>query len=90
MKIRNFKELVDRAYKEIKASLTVNNPYDFKEDYIDNGPNYSEICCWCGFPDYGNPASIYEMAINVAIVIIGHEFGTQGDIDDFLRRHSWL
>lgn len=89
MKVQNFKELVDRAYKEIKASLTAKNPYSFKEDYAD-GPNYSEICYWCGFPDYGREDSIYERAINVAILIIGHEFGTPQDIDDFLFSHSWF
>ena len=79
MKVQNFKALVDRAYEEIKASLTVNNPYDFKEDYVD-GPNYSEICHWCGFPDYGTPESIYETAINVAILIVVYEFGLQKDV----------
>lgn len=84
MKVQNFKELVDRAYTEIKGSLTSRNPYLFKEDYAD-GPNYSEICYWCGFPDYGTPDSIYEKAINVAVLILGYEFGTQKDINKFLK-----
>lgn len=78
----NFKELVDIAYREIRGSLTTKNPYSFKEDYID-GPNYSEICYWCGFPDLECPESMYEKAINIAILILGHEFGLQEDIDKF-------
>ena len=82
MKTLNFKELVDIAYNEIKGSLMSKNPYTFKDDYID-GPNYFEICYWCGFPDIGSPESIYEKAINIAILILGHEFGTQQDINNF-------
>ena len=55
-------ELVLIANKEILKAMD-NNYYsidDLKQ------PNYSEICEWCGFPDFQD-GGIFERIINIAI-----------------------
>ena len=55
-------ELVLIANKEILKAMD-NNYYsidDLKQ------PNYSEICEWCGFPDFQD-GGIFEIIINIAI-----------------------
>lgn len=69
-------ELVLIANKEILDSIE-NGQYsiiDFKE------PNYTEICEWCGFPDFQD-GGIFETIIDIAINLAAN-------LNDFKTLHN--
>lgn len=89
----NFEQLVGIAIEEIRDAYENHYGWDWEQDFIKD-VNYSEICEWCGFPDLQTSESIYERAINLAIIILSHNYTTNKNICESLtnlaKGYAWL
>lgn len=79
----NFERLVNIAVTEIKDAYENYKGWDWNRDFLED-INYSEICEWCKFPDLGTCDSIYEKAINLAIIILSHNYLCDYQIHKFM------
>lgn len=82
-----FENLVNIAVTEIRDAYENHIGWDWEDDFLKD-INYSEICVWCDFPDLGTAESIYEKAINMAIIVLSHNYATNNDICEFMINSS--
>lgn len=82
-----FENLVAIAITEIRDAYENHIGWDWENNFLKD-INYSEICDWCNFPDLGTYESIYEKAINMAIIVLSHNYATNIDIHEFMANSS--
>lgn len=80
-----FENLVAIAITEIRDAYENHIGWNWERDFL-NDINYSEICEWCKFPDLGTNESIYEKAINTAIIVLSHNYTDSYSICEFMSK----